>query len=183
MCSELAINVTRYLRPHSPRKSTQGFLLSGSVDVMEGLVYCSAVAILKLCLTWPVLFAGPARSCSSGVAVRELQQVQADTPVTHVSLSKAGFCPGWDQRAPLSLSSSLLASQSMLHLLCPVIGQGSCLAEGQGRKRQCLLPESLPSSPASVLSFPGLLFSSSGLEAGSRPGAPLPFLGDLPSPP
>lgn len=117
MCSELAINVTRYLRPHSPRKSTQGLLLSGSVDVMEGLVYCSAVAILKLCLTWPVLFAGPARSCSSGVAVRELQQVQADTPVTHVSLSKAGFCPGWDQRAPLSLSSSLLASQSILHLL------------------------------------------------------------------
>lgn len=37
LCSELVINMTRYLRPHSPRKSTQESLLSGSVDFMEGL--------------------------------------------------------------------------------------------------------------------------------------------------
>lgn len=37
LCSELAINVTRHLRPHSPRKSTQELLLSSSVDFMEGL--------------------------------------------------------------------------------------------------------------------------------------------------
>lgn len=35
--SELATNVTSYLRPHPPRKSTQELLLSGSVDFMEGL--------------------------------------------------------------------------------------------------------------------------------------------------
>lgn len=51
LCSELAINVTRYLRPHSPRKSTQELLLSGSADFMEGLgvlLCCHHPEILNL---------------------------------------------------------------------------------------------------------------------------------------